>query len=1104
MPPAVIGGLALLTSKVIAAKTLAIGFAVAFKTFATGAFITFASSKLMEEFAKKPSRPNTSSADSGVAGSTRGLTGSVIPKRWVVGRARVSGGLVAFRENDREMKAVMVISAGSIDSIERVFAHGDEVEMQRGTGDMSNVLTPVSGSKYYGIREVSYEEEYSVEEPSGGDGDGGGGAPVDRPSPPTTQPLGPSPGSPDFQRPAPPTDLSPGGPGFEGSTPSCGACRSGGGPGPGGSCAPSGFRISDGSWTGDIASYGRGGIVDLSPWALARYNESVSGTQSTAGAFAGDGVSGQQGEGGGETFEERQQRIERERAAARSGTSRVRRTRTRTREESVPLIKITEFFSGDGSDGQAVADILGPAGEGELEWTAQHAGNDVSYIVLELFQPDYSDIEDRFWPGIPQMEFIVRGLKIRTPIADPTMPNGRGETEPTWTRNAAAIRYWYLTQRRNIDSSLIDLDSYTAASLLCDDDLQLTEQSGYHSQYPESVKRYTIDGSITSGDSAAQLDAQFDFAWQGFVVESSGMLHFRPGADMESRFTITEDDVLGEPVVSPFGARSDLSNEVSVSIEQSSGMLLDSDGMRTLPPAYKAENFVVVDALAQRTDGERLPQELSQLKFVTEPVQVVNLLTQRLRQQRGLTGLSLHVKSPNDWRYHTLLAGDKIEVVLPEHGIGVDDARLRYFRVLGVQVNDDYSVNLNLLEWPDGLFTDRFDFPTRQRKFSYALRAIPAPVGRAVIDWQIDQSTGLAFWQVKLSWDSTPHRTYIRVDSPGTNTISKDTLENDVTFILTEAGIYTFTMHHREVSGLLSPQSQVVLEASAAGVPLPRPVVIDAVQNANIITFTLRNAPNRDIIGLDVRYRSAALDASFADIDVIMEDGWETAPQMNVSPVVPPSVGNVFHADAVLPVSATYRIYVRFVNRIGNLSPISNVIDARFEIPASATGSISEQPDWAGEFNNALVWAADGENRVFSDRADLLSDVTIDQWDGLENFPFGQHTGFGKSAFDSDSTSYTTRAYDFTADGGSAARREVYVVIEPVSPAGKTASDPAGFEITLMYKQGSSTAAMQSRVVADGVGATIDNLAWVQAAVSFYNQRNHALTAVTIGWRDIE
>jgi len=230
-----------------------------------------------------------------------------------------------------------------------------------------------------------------------------------------------------------------------------------------------------------------------------------------------------------------------------------------------------------------------------------------------------------------------------------------------------------------------------------------------------------------------------------------------------------------------------------------------------------------------------------------------------------------------------------------------------------------------------------------------------------------------------------------------------------------------------------------------------------------------------------------------------------TAPQMSVSPVVPPDVAQPIYATAVLPATGTYKIYVRLRNRVGNLSPISNVYDARFEIPASATGSRSSQPQWAGDFNNTIHWTHDGEHRIFTDRDTLPNAISFADWDGASDFPFGQHTGFGiKNTATGDKTTYTTEPYEFE----TAARREVYVAIELLSPIGKAATDPDGFEITLL----SSTSPLDtdgdivsptSTVVNNGANINLTNVRSIQAVINFYNQRNHALTSVIVGWREV-
>ena len=1072
MPSVVVGGALAVVGKLAAAKTFAIGFAVAFKAFAYGAVSTFALSKLSESLVKKPSRPTSRTAD-GVAGSTRGLVGSTIPKRWVVGRARVTGGLVWFREDDRYKYEVRVLSAGSCDGIERVWAHGDEVEMERN----GNVLTPVSNSRYWGTREESYTETYQERVPIGGSGGDG--------------------------RDTGPTPDRPGG-GRESACGGCRSCAASSGCADGTAPGTANNFASDGLWTGEISSNnGRG--IDMSPWAMSRYAEAVSGTSASAGAAASDGVGGQQGEGGGNRPGEEGGRSnfggggegggrDFSRPSRPSSYTVVTRTRTRTRTVRVPLIKITEYFKADGTEGAEIRTLAtGVDEETELPWTDAYKGNGVSYVLIELYQPDYgNEIDNRFWPGPPVIHFLLRGIKVSYPVADTTASNGRRLTAPAWTDNAAVLRYWYLTERRNIAPELIDLEHFNSARLLCDEELSLANAPGYTADYPDSVKRYTINGAVTSGDSAAALDAQMDFAWQGFVVEAGGNLLFRPGSNQPSRFRITEDNIIADPEVRTFNSRSDLANELSVAIEQSTG------------EDFQVEYFNVVDSAAQASDGERLPQELTQLKFINEPVQAINFLHQRLIQQRGLVSVRLEVKSPPDWRYHELIAGDKIELILPEHGIGVEGARLRYFRVNGVQVKDDFSVMLNLLEWPDDLYQDQFEFPPRQRKFNVQPKIPPAPAGSGVIDWNIVQD-GSVVWTAFLSWDAEPYETTIRVTGNNANAQVIRTRENSVSIDLTQAGSYTFNLRHVDASGIASAQSQVVLEATYDDISLPRPVVLDALQNGNLIVIRVENVPNRDIDGLDVRFRSRGLDANFADIPVITEADWDEAPQMSVSPVVPSDRNNPIFAYAVLPASGTYRIYVRLRNRVGNLSPISNVIDARFEIVASNTGSQTEQPDWSGDFNNALQWTHDGEHRVFTDSNDLITTIPMTQWDGESDFPFGEHTGFGvMNSQTENKTTYTTVPYAFE----DASRREVYVAIETDTPDGKLATDPAGFEITLLH----SSSALDdngelvnptSVIVDDGAVSDLPNVHAAQAVINFYEQRNHALIAVTLGWRDI-
>jgi len=1058
MPQAAIVGLitagTAAAAKIIAAKTLA---AVTFKVFATNFFVGAATSLLLKEFSKKPSQPSALGGGSRGVGSNQRLTGSVIPKRWVVGRARVEGIPVWIKESDNDFYMVLAISEGSCDRIERLWVQGEEVEIDR---TPEGVITPAQGSRYLGTRTETWTETYYESVPENNSPDG----------PAYTPPSGPGP--------SPSTS--------DGRASACGGCRSsyGCGGSAGAPGAPGFSDIHDGYTPAQnhgrsLNMFGDYWNLDIPLRDLMSWNPAVRGT---AGGAASGGVSGQQGE---HVSDER-------RPPRRSGYRVVRRTRTRSRTVPNPLITITEFFSANGREGKAIRDIAGEAGEDELPWTDRHRGQGVSYVLVHMHQPDYTDIDDRFWPNIPSLQFLVKGIKIGYPV-----PDGLGFrlTDPEWTENAAIIRAWFLKERRNRPYNDIDLTYFDAARRLCDEEISLTDEDGFdRTFFPSTAKRYTINGVITATDSAAQLEAQFDFAWQGFVVESSGKLLFRPGTQNPHgedavKLTIPESDVIDEPTVRPFGARSDLANEVSLEILQSA----QSD--------YQSQRFVHIDREAQMSDGERLVTDLQTQHFVNNTAQVGNFLTQRLRQQRHLVGVDIKVKSPADWRYIELIPGDRIELNLPQYGIGTGTAGeegaalLRYFRVVTVTANPDYSVDLNLLEWPDNLFDDSFDLPAPVQKFDYRPRNIRAPSGViGNIDWNITRD-GRTEWTAFLAWDSSPYLTVINADAALVNTEERRTRDDQISFTLSTPGRYFFSLYHISSAGVASAQTQVVLDATYDDIPLPKPVIQSQEQIGNTIIIRIQNVLNRDIDGMEVRYTRGAVADGFSTLPTLDESNWDDALEMIVAPVVPRDVDQPIIGTAVMPGSGSYRIYVRLRNRVGNLSPISNDIFNRYEIAATSTDSRSEQPLWANTKLNTILWPHDGENRLLPNPAKAVTEVTMSEWDGSSDFPFGEITGKGAAYSATGSTAYTSQIINLD----NLAEREIWVGIE--SAAAKTPA-VAGFELTLLYSTEADLASPQSRVVTDGSLSRLTCRSF-QARVHFKDTVNHALIAATIGWRNL-
>ena len=107
-------------------------------------------------------------------------------------------------------------------------------------------------------------------------------------------------------------------------------------------------------------------------------------------------------------------------------------------------LEIYEYFSADGTGGSTLRSATS-------DWTTAHKLEGISWVHVHLNQ------SNNFWKQIPQLDFLVRGLKFQWP----------GQTTDTWTASAAAIRYWWLRQRRGVAAADIVDSLVQSAHTLC-------------------------------------------------------------------------------------------------------------------------------------------------------------------------------------------------------------------------------------------------------------------------------------------------------------------------------------------------------------------------------------------------------------------------------------------------------------------------------------------------------------------------------------------------------------------------------------------------------------------------------------------------------------
>ena len=359
-------------------------------------------------------------------------------------------------------------------------------------------------------------------------------------------------------------------------------------------------------------------------------------------------------------------------------------------------IVIYEYFAADGTQGAEIAAAC-------TEWTAQHRMVGVSWVAVHLVQPDYgNDADDRFWARSPQLQFLVRGLKLTWP----------GQAIPTWTESAAAIRYWFERERGGLPVSAFDEASVRAAHMLCSQDVTVALPADL-ADYTATAPRYSANGIVTADMSATDVRTELDFAWQGWAAEKAGVVYFRPGADRAVAWQLGPDDILSVDGIRPALAIQDRVNAITMTLPASA----DHEYLEYDVPE------VVDDDVLERDDHHYLPRDLGRRLFVAYPVAAQRLTGILLRRGRASMTATIRITPGPLLERFGMVPSDWLSITLPEYGFADF-----VFLIRSAQVNPDLSMTLVLAEQRTGDYADTLDLPP------YRPRDIAIPGPRVVSD----------------------------------------------------------------------------------------------------------------------------------------------------------------------------------------------------------------------------------------------------------------------------------------------------------------------------------------------------------------------------------
>lgn len=456
-------------------------------------------------------------------------------------------------------------------------------------------------------------------------------------------------------------------------------------------------------------------------------------------------------------------------------------------------ISMTPYYNGI-PDGAAISAVSGSG------WTNAHKLTGKAAIHIKLNQASVDG--DRVFTSIPNFEFLIKGLKIKWP----------GQAVPKWTDNAAALRYWWLTERRAVPDSAINKAAFKAAYDYCgaNIDNELPAET-YGIEYPASSRRYTINGVVQASDDHAQVEAEMDFAWAGNVIEAGGQHYFRPGRDDNVGRPIPKidhTDIISRLSIQPAPALSDRLNAATMRLAQSSVTQFQEAGV---------PEFVDEDGVDR--DGGRLPKDLGVRAFVCCPSAAGRLLAVMVRRARAFKRYEIVITPGDDLQRLELMPSDL--VMYNDGDLGIDNVRCV---VVAKQQNADYSLTLTLEQQLAGTHADSVVLPPLHGRGRIAARSKPLPPTgvKAVSEVEV-AADNTAQSLIKVSWNASPHTAIVDITGPANLSnifVNQDTIfATNTTIAVPFPGTYKVSVRFRDRRGAVSDAVSINVLVDWSDVP---------------------------------------------------------------------------------------------------------------------------------------------------------------------------------------------------------------------------------------------------------------------------------------------
>ena len=359
-----------------------------------------------------------------------------------------------------------------------------------------------------------------------------------------------------------------------------------------------------------------------------------------------------------------------------------------------------------GSDTQTASSLLSSLSS----WTSNHRLRGLAYLAIK-----FEWNQDKFG-SLPTVSAVVEGKKVYNPNLDSTVTGGSGshraDTSSTWEYSDNPI-YQLLDYLRNerfgmgIPNSYFDSNfaDWQVAGDVCDTDI---------TPYSGASTIDLIDSHTVVDTSKKAIDNVKDFirGSRSYLNFSSGKYNILVEGSGSASITLTEDNIIGGINIQSKSKNSRYNRVIVTFINPSKSYQSDT---AQFPPVDETGLASADQHANMKTeDGGLLLEGRFDFSMLTSPYQAQEMAEIILRRSRSSLDVSLRA----DATALDLSIGDIVNIT---HATPSFSAKP--FRVQGITINADHTVNLQCTEHQDAFYT----FGTQQEVATIPNTTLPNP-----------------------------------------------------------------------------------------------------------------------------------------------------------------------------------------------------------------------------------------------------------------------------------------------------------------------------------------------------------------------------------------